>query len=445
MPARAAHPDMWRQLTGSLWFVPGLFVLGAIGLATTMVELSASIDPATLARFPRLFGAGAGGARSMLATIAGSMITVAGVTFSVTVVAVAQASSQYTPRILRNFMRDRANQVVLGLLVGVFAYCLVVLRTIRGGDELLFVPSVAVLVAVLLTFVAIGGFVFFIHHITETLEAGSILARISRETVRAVDRLFPEELGNERSGALEPLPDDGAWCVVNAATSGYVQSVDSEGMVRYAEQYSTVVRMERGVGDFVVEGSALASVAGFEPDKHNIAALRALYTLSDHRTVDQDAAFGVRQMVDMGTKALSPGVNDTTTAITCIEHLRVVLTRLARRRVTERYRTTGRALRVIAIGPTFESLLGDAVHEIRQSAAGNARVFVHLLNLLASVGRQVSDEDRRESLRAHAELILRSAREGIVLEEDFAVVAAAHERLASVLGTGLFSHRDSRL
>ena len=176
-------PDLlgvWARLRDSLWFVPSLIVLAAVLLAIGMVELSALAPSEALARWPRLFGAGADGSRSMLSAIAGSMITVAGVTFSITMVAVTQASAQYTPRILRNFMRDRANQAVLGIFVGIFAYCLVVLRTIRGGDGPDFVPSLAVLVGILLALLGIAVLIFFIHHIATALQASEIIARIAR-------------------------------------------------------------------------------------------------------------------------------------------------------------------------------------------------------------------------------------------------------------------------
>ena len=435
-PWRRAR-DVWQRLAGSLWFVPALIVLGAVGLAVAMVEVSTLTDRKALARFPRLFGAGAEGARGVLATIAGSMITVAGVTFSITVVAVAQASSQYTPRILRNFMRDRSNQVVLGGLAGIFVYCLVVLRTIRGNDELHFIPAIAVLVGVVLAVVGIGLLVFFIHHIAETLEAGSILARVTRETVRAVDRLFPEELGEEapeEAPAEAAAPDGADWRPVRAAGTGYIERLDGEGLLRYAAERNVVLRMERGIGEFVVEGTPLVSMAGAAPQDGDVDALNDLFTLSAYRTVHQDAAFGVRQMVDMAVKALSPGINDTTTAAACVDHIGAVLVRLARRRVAEPYRMEGHTLRVIARGPTFESLLKVALDEIRQNATGNVSVLTRLLGMLEPVARCVANADRLALLRAHAEMIWSTADRSIHAEEDRAEVAAAYARLRRALG-----------
>ncbi len=429
--------DLWGRLTGSLWFVPGLIILGAILLAVVMVDVSARVDREALARLPRLFGAGVDGSRSLLATIAGSIITVAGVTFSITVVAVAQASSQYTPRVLRNFMRDRPNQIVLGGLAGIFVYCLVVLRTIRGGEELDFIPAIAVLMSVVLAVVGIGLFVFFIHHIAETLEAGSILTRISRETTDAVDRLFPDQLGEELPDASahgQAALDHGEWQVVPAMSTGYIQRVDEQGLLDFARQRRCILRMERGIGEFVFDGLPLVSLTGARASDDESAAVNTLFTVSSYRTVDQDAAFGIRQIVDIALKALSPGINDTTTAVSSVDHLGGVLAHLAPRRVAEPYRTVDGALRVVALGPSFESLLKEALDEIRQHAAGNASVLVRLLGVLEQLVPRTTSARRRALLGWHADLIRKTAARSIGLEEDRADIEQGYGRVQRALG-----------
>ncbi len=190
------------DLRASLWFVPGVMIIVSIALALGLIELDSQLEAEWLADYPRLFGLGIDGSRGMLTAIAGSMLTVAALAFSLTLSAVSQASAQFTPRIFRNFMRDRANQFVLGYFVSVFAFCLLVLRTIRGGDELKFVPSFAVLTG--LAF-AVGGvlvLIFFIHHIADSLQITTILENITLETKNAVEKLFPQELGEAacRSG-----------------------------------------------------------------------------------------------------------------------------------------------------------------------------------------------------------------------------------------------------
>jgi uncharacterized membrane protein len=252
------HPrDIWANVRASFWFVPAACVLAAVALAVILVDAHQLFAPHQWAEWPRLFGAGAAGARGLLTAVAGSMITVAGVVFSITIVALSLASSQYTSRILRNFMGDRANQLVLGVFVGVFAYCLVVLRTIRGGDEGAFVPGLAVLVAVLLAFVGIGFLIFFIHHIALSIQASHIVAAVAHETIAAVDRLFPDAVGEPADdasaagrAAAEPLRT-----AIPADRTGYVQRVDLDALIAFARELETSVLMALGVGDFFIEWS----------------------------------------------------------------------------------------------------------------------------------------------------------------------------------------------
>ena len=189
------------ELRSSLWFLPTLIVFGSGVLAVAFIELDSRLSFKLLTNFPRLFGAGAEGSRGMLSSIAGSMITVASVTFSITIVALSQASSQYSSRILRNFMRDRGNQAVLGVFLGVFTYCLFVLRAIRGGDEGQFIPSLSVFGALVLALVAIGFLIFFIHHVASLLQASNVIAAAAHETFQTIDRLFPERLRDDGSEA----------------------------------------------------------------------------------------------------------------------------------------------------------------------------------------------------------------------------------------------------
>ena len=399
------------ELRSSLWFVPALMVAGAGALAVGLIEVDARLNRELLTNFPRLFGAGAEGSRGMLSSIAGSMITVAGVTFSITIVALSLASSQYTPRILRNFMRDRANQTVLGVFVGIFTYCLIVLRTIRGGDENLFVPSLAVLVGVILAVVGIGFLIFFIHHISASIQASNIIASAAEETIKTIDKLFPQELGEEGGDEDERVETKVVLAVarrrvVRSLKTGYVQSLDEAALVRLASAHETTLRMEIGVGDFVVEGSPLVSVyLDTEADEQFINKLNLIYQISRYRTVEQDAAFGIRQIVDIALKALSPGINDTTTAVTCVDYLSAINARLANRRFVSPLRFDKEALRVVAKGPTFESLLAESFDQIRRSAEGNVAVIVRLLQALETIAERTTDEPRLRLIAQHACLL----------------------------------------
>lgn len=429
---------MWNETRSSFWFVPGVIVLAAVGLATVLITIDANVELNVEKKWPLLFGAGAAGSRGLLTAVASSMITVAGVVFSITIVALSLTSSQYTSRVLRNFMRDRNNQVVLGVFVGIFAYCLVVLRVIRGGDEGAFVPSLAVLGGLILAFVGIGYLIFFIHYISMSIQSSSIIAAAAEETIAAVDKLFPQGMGEDVEeaavGDSEVLLPNQAWFAVTAQTTGYIQSIDGDSLLKFARDRDTILRMECGIGEFIVQGAALISVAasaGMDDDAAN--ELNAIYVISPHRTVEQDASFGIRQLVDIALKALSPGINDTTTAVMCVNYLAAILVRLASRPIATVRRLDEGELRVIARGPSFASLLAEAYDQIRQNAKGNVAVLTRLLHALEIIVDQTTKLRRRQALRKQAELIVAVAELTILSPHDLAGIHASWLRLSRVL------------
>jgi uncharacterized membrane protein len=413
------------DIRSSLWFVPGTLVLAAIVMAIVMIEIDIAFEPEIRGKEQRLFLAGPEGARGVLEAIAQSMVTVAGVVFSITIVALSLASSQYTPRVLRTFMRDRGNQAVLGVFLGIFAYCLVVMRTIRSGDDE-FVPSVAVVVAVALALVGIGFLIYFIHHIALSIQASHILATIQRETITAVDRLFPEGLGAEADEEhVAPDLDGARWTAVPSRTTGYIQRLETDALVEFAAEHDVVVRMERGIGEFVIEGTPLVSLSGAGAEGQDEAqareradALNALYRVNQQRTVEQDAGFGIRQMVDVALKALSPSTNDATTAVMSLQYLGAVLVRLARRRIEHPLRETHGRLRVIARGPSFERLVDEALDQVRQSAEGHPAVLHRMLWVLDTVGRETDDRNRRRTLRRHVDAVREAASRTVQAPHD---------------------------
>lgn len=420
--------------------MPTLITLGMIGLAIALIEAESLITPEILAEWPRLLGAGVEGSRGMLEAIAGSVITVAGVAFSITVVALTLASNQYTPRILRNFMRDTSNQVVLGVFVGVFTYCLIVLRTIRSGDDTgdSFVPSLAVLGGFILALACVGVLIFFIHHIAVTIQAETILASIAGETTAAIDHLFPEELGQEENEEEAEKPERrlaaSVWRPVPAANDGYIQNVSNEALLRTARELRAVIRMERGIGEFVVEGTPLLSlISEVEPDRETVNRLNGAFAINRYRTVEQDAGFGVRQIVDIAIKALSPGVNDTTTAVMCIDYLTAILTRLARRRIPSRYRFDEGELRVIARGPTFERTLNAAFNQILRDSAGKVAVIARMLDGLEVLARETRNAGRRGALRRQLEAIIETVAKSDFPTHDLSVIEKRVDRVSRSL------------
>jgi uncharacterized membrane protein len=417
-------------MLSSFWFVPTGMVLGAVGLAAILVTVDVTVNRQFFERWPLFFGAGAAGSRGLLTAVASSMITVAGVVFSITIVALSLTSSQYTSRVLRNFMRDRPNQIVLGVFVGIFAYCLVVLRTIRAGDEGAFVPSLSVLVAFILALVGIAFLIYFIHHISMSIQASGIIAEAGQETIAAVDHLFPKELGDDHDDEEEeeeegtsgnlPVPlTEQTWSAILARKSGYIQSIDGEILLAWARKHETVLRTEDGVGGFVVEGTPLMFVAGLTGlDDEATSDLNAAYVIGRQRTVQQDAAFGIRQIVDIALKALSPGINDSTTAVMCLDYLSAILARLASRRIATFHLLDQGKLRVITHGPTFASLLAEAFDQIRQTAGGNVSVLLRMLGAFHTVASMTSSPSRRRSIHEQLKCIAEVAERTIASPHD---------------------------
>ena len=358
-----------------------------------------------------------------------------------TLVTLALASSQYTSRILRNFMRDRVTQVVLGIFAGIFTYCLIVLRTIRGGDEGAFIPSLAVTLGVVLAIVGIGVLIFFIHHIASSNQASSIIASVAGETMAAIDRLFPQRFeqgpvdDHENSPPLS-LPERN-WQAVPARRDGYIQSVDDAALLRLACEHKTIVRMDRGIGAFVARGTTLASLALEVPPKEEvIAAVQAAYSIDRYRTVEQEPSFGIRQIVDMALRALSPSMNDTTTAVVCVDYLAAILARLAPRDIPSSLRHEDGELRVIAIGQGFASLVAESFDQIRGSAIDNVVILLRLLGALQTIATLTASPGRRAVLREAMEWIAESAARTIESPHDRARFERRLARVRDALDAG---------
>lgn len=450
---------LWLDLNSSLWFLPGLIVAGSVALALGLVELDKQFGGNWISGYPRLFGVEPAGSRDMLSTVAGSMITVAGIVFSIVIVALSLTSTQYTPRILRNFMRDQINQVVLGVFVGIFTYCIVVLRTIRGGDDdNVFVPSIAVVTGVLLALVGIGFLIYFIHHIAVSIQASTIIAEVYDETIAVVDELFPHRMGEnapeEELENLEKFSLGANWQTVRSTQTGYIQNIDIEDLLKFTRQREIILKMEHGVGEFVIAGAPLASVtnraqsngANLKIDKATTEKLNRIYAIDNFRTVDQDVAFGIRQIVDIVMKALSPGVNDTTTAVISIDYLTAICSHLAANPFPSRFRFAENRLQVIARRPSFEDLIDLAFNQTRQNATNNVAVILRILHALEQIALRIKDghdlrgkqqnlpnakrAERLEVVSHHLQMIVDAARENVTSKDDWAQI---EEHIAKVL------------
>ncbi|MCB1026012.1 MAG: DUF2254 domain-containing protein [Acidobacteria bacterium] len=395
------------NIRSSLWFVPGLMIIGSITLSIFLIYTDANVNDEWLVKYPRIFGLGADGSRGMLTAIAGSMLTVAALAFAMTLNIISQASAQYSPRVLRNFMRDRINQFVLGYFVSVFAYCLIVLLTIRGSDEIKFVPSLSVIAGL---FFAIGGIIvliYFIHHIADSLEATNIVKAIEGETVAVIDGIFPEKMGegadSAEIGPAESLKESIDWHRIESRSDGYIQYVDSQGLMDFAVTNDVYLRMEYGIGQFVAQGTKLISVSRV-PEQNWADEINSHYNIYRYRTIEQDVGYGIRQIVDIALKALSPGINDTTTAIICIDYLSVIVGRIAQRKLPASARLKDGEIRVFIKSPDFNDFVETAFDQIRISGNGNLAIFLRILKALSIIGEKTGAKDRLKVLERQFEL-----------------------------------------
>lgn len=402
------HPiQIWTSVRSSLWFLPTVIVSCSIVLAMVLIQVDSTLALQRFGLWSRWFGTGAEGARGMLSAIATSMITVAGVTFSITIVAIAQVSNQLTPRILRTFMRDRANQFVLGVFTGVFAYCLVVLRTVRGGEEE-FIPSFSINAGLLMSLAGVAVLIFFIHHIAMSLQASYIISSVAEETTRVIDKLFPEDIGEE-PGPGTALPEGLHWHSIRSKKSGYVQSIESGAAASAAEDAEGILLILLPVGRFAEDGVELArlgSTHSVEP--RTLKQALSAFDISRHRTIERDAAFGITQLVDVALKALSPAVSDPTTAVTCVNYLGALLAKLSRRGMPEPQREVNGVVRVIAPVPRFADFVDLAFSEITRRGVDEPRVLLALLQALQAVIDSTNRVDRLRIIEYHLQCVERA-------------------------------------
>lgn len=439
----ATLKQLWINLRYSLWFLPLLLVGGMVALGFLLIQADQQFQR-QLSAFGRLLTAEPEGSQAMLAAIATSMITVAGVVFSITIVALAQASAQFSPRILRNFMRDRANQVVLGSFVGIFAYCLVVLRSLSHRQDAASVPSLAVFVGFVFALLGIALLIYFIHHIASCIQASVMVDSITAETLEVVREMFPAHDDGQDSRpavlpeAVQQKLEDCTWHPVPALRFGYVQVIETSALIKIACRENLVLRMEVAVGEFAYLKKALVSITSCPPpDQKLIRKINRAYGINSHRTVEQDPGFGLRQLVDMAVKALSPGINDTTTAVTAVDHLSQLLCEIATRRLQPSHHYNGQELRIIARGASFQALLNQAFDIIIENAEGNKAVLTHLLSSLERIAGSTDNPARLQALleqaQAVAEMAAASIKSSRTSEKAKAHAAAAIENIRQKL------------
>lgn len=435
---RPSLPSAWRReaLRTNLWLVPTLQILGAVLLFAGTYALDRLAYDGSL-HFPSFVISGsADAARQVLTAIAAAVITVVTLVFSITIVTLTLASTQFGPRMLRNFIRDRITQATLGSFVATFVYAILALVVIGPGSRGEFVPHLSITVTMALVVLDVGMLVLFIDHIAKSIQLPQVIASIAGDLSRAIEAepgLVAEGIakaGPSLSEMLVRLDEDSG--LVRAPKSGYLQYVSMSRLIDIAATSHAVIRLQHRPGHFVAEGEPLANVWPAAAAPGVARALGGAHATGPHRTLTQDLSFAVDQLVEIAIRALSPAVNDTFTALACIDWLGDGLGKIAAGwHPATVHRDASGHVRVITVTVGFRRLVERAHDKIRQASRGMPAVMIRQLDGLARVMRRTTSAQQRELLLAQAEMILRACEESVPEAGDRADVRRRYEAVVA--------------
>lgn len=433
---------LFDSLRSSYWFVP----LVMMALATAVWLITTGLDHSLSARDKRtiawLYLSDPDTMRTLLLTIAGAIVGIVGVVFSIIMVPLSIAASQFGPRLLRNFLRDAGTQITLGNFTSTFLFCMLVLLHLSKNttDPL---PQISVNVALLLGLLSFGTLIYFINHVAVTIQAPVLVATVSRELHGTIENEFPEESADagERSPTGEKIKDlkdlfdtSGTHRAIMADASGYVQARDNNMLMRLASQHNLVLQLLAEPGDFIVKGSPLAIVWHDKNPTEADRTVNAAYLLGSNRTLVQDVTFGVNELVEVATRALSPAINDPFTAMTCLDWLGSALCFMCKRQFPPRYLfdETG-SLRIISNPVTFTSMTNAAFHQIREYGRNSRNVTLRIMQTIKVVAMCAKTEEQREALLHHALLVERGSHIGLPEAADREAVAECYRSVTELL------------
>ncbi|HLN41589.1 MAG TPA: DUF2254 domain-containing protein [Acidimicrobiales bacterium] len=434
----------WEALRTTLWLVPTILVAVACVLfvATFAIDFAAFHHDLTLPTWIRFETGSPDAGRQVLIAIAAAVITVVGVVFSITILALTLASQQFGPRMMRNFVRDIGNQVTLGIFVATFVYSVLSLASISAPKPD-FIPHLSIFVAEALSLLDLAVLIYFIHHIAKSIQLPEVIAGIARDLMHAIDAEFPER----KDGSETPAPIgkgrsveellqliDERGVVVPADTSGYLQFVGYAQLVDIAARTDSVIRLNHRPGHFIVAGRPLATVWPGGAAGQVALALSKAHVTGRHRTLMQDPVFAIDQLVEIAIRALSPAVNDTFTALTCIDWLSAGLSRVSGRNLKEAvYRDRFGRVRLIDFDPSYARMVNRAFDKVRQAARGMPAVIIRMIDALINIMDQTLSAEQRRILARQAEMIFRSAQESVPEADDREDIEIRYRRLLSIV------------
>jgi uncharacterized membrane protein len=433
--------SQWRRemLRTNFWLMPSLEVVASIALFWVTLEVDRAVYHGELAMPSWVEAGSADTAREILLAVAAAIMTVIGINFSVTIVTLTLASTQFGPRMLRNFIRDRGTQLTLGTFVATAAYCVLVLLAIGPGEHGEFVPHVSVSVVFLLVLVDLAVLIYFLHHIAIQIQLPFVIASIATDLTRYLHvrrpdiRMSAGDQGDREDIAALIDTIESSGVMIPTPEGGYLQAIRYTALVRKASAAGAVVRLPYRPGNFLVEGAELAAVWPPEAADRIARALKSAQVTGPVRTLAQDPAFGVDQLVEIAIRALSPAVNDTYTAIACVDWLGNTLCKLAKVwKPAAEYRDRAGNIRVICEQVSYENLVARSFDKIRQASRGMPALLMRQLDALKAIMEQTTDADQARVLMDQAAMIQRANLESVPEESDRADVEGHYTAVATV-------------
>jgi uncharacterized membrane protein len=419
---KLATEALAERVRRSLFVIPMLFVVGGVVLAAAVLVLDERIGTGAQ-DLPLGFTSTVESARAVLSTVASATITVAGIAFSVSLLTIQLASSQYSPRVVSGLFRDPLNKRIIGIVVGTFTYCLIVLRSVRAsveqqGDPV--IPNVSVAVGLVLGIVSILAVIAFIDHNAHSMDISKILDVVTNDAMEAVERNWSTEVFGPRDPQAPDVMPEGRGFTVRFDRDGWVQLVDLGALIRVAPAGGTI-RIDTAVGRYAIRGSPFCTVWPEPQDRDEaVRAARESVHVGETRTLQQDVSYGIRQLADVALRALSPGVNDPTTAQDAIFHLGSVLRAALEREEPVRDLQHERCRMVLPEAGGHADLVALAFDEIRRAAAPHPAVSIYLLEAMSLLHDSLSAEceTSRVVVDDQARLVLGSARRADLSSHD---------------------------
>jgi uncharacterized membrane protein len=425
----------WRReaLRTNLWLVPAVEVAGAVVLFAVTYALDRAAFAGDFVLPGWLLSGSPDAARQILTAIAAAIITVVGLVFSIVIVALTLTSIQFGPRMLRNFIRDRGTQVTLGTFVATFVYAVLALGAIGQGGPA-FVPHISITVTLALMVADLAVLIYFLHHIASQIQLPQVIAGIAGDLAAAIELQAGHGAADSGSAAARLVAGlHGPGGEVAAPRSGYLQYIQHRLLVRLAAELGVVIHLRCRPGHFLVQGNPYATAWPADAAGRVARELARAHLTGPYRTLAQDVSFGVDQLVEIAIRALAPAVNDTFTALTCIDWIGDSLCKVTGRwHPTRVYRDAGGVVRLITTETTYQRLVQRAFEKIRQSGRGMPAVMIRQLDALAKIMERTAAPEDRQLLLSQAAMIERLSLSTVDEESDRADVQRAYQGVLRV-------------